>query len=81
MNPKPLTSGSALFGFLLSFYTNPWVNESGYQNAYGAMAGIASLVLLMWVPLYFWGKKIRYATWDWPVISRIHWLDDREVGE
>ncbi|KAK1781829.1 hypothetical protein QBC45DRAFT_390050 [Copromyces sp. CBS 386.78] len=25
----------ALFGFLLSFYTNPWVSKSGYQNAYG----------------------------------------------
>ncbi|KAI0482200.1 major facilitator superfamily domain-containing protein [Xylariaceae sp. FL0804] len=71
----------SLFGFLLSFYTNPWVNESGYTDAFGAMAGISALVILLWVPLYFWGKAIRHTTWNWPVISSIHWKDDREVGE
>jgi hypothetical protein len=57
------------------------VAQSGYQNAYGAMAGIASVVLVLWIPLYYWGKSIRHATWNWPVISYIHWKDDREVGE
>ncbi|KPM40653.1 hypothetical protein AK830_g5891 [Neonectria ditissima] len=71
----------SMFGFLLSFYTNPWINVSGYHNAFGAMAGISALVLVMWIPFYFWGKKIRHATWHWPVISYIHWDDDREVGE
>ena len=71
----------SLFGFLLSFYTNTWVAESGYQDAYGVMAAIAAVVILMWVPLYIWGKKIRHVTWNWPVISSIHWSDDREVGE
>lgn len=71
----------SLFGFLLSFYTNPWVEQSGYQNAYGAMAGIAAAVLIMWVPLYVWGKKIRHVTWNWPIVSYVHWTDDREVGE
>lgn len=40
------------FGFLLSFYTNPWIEQSGYVNAYGAMAGISAAVLIFWVPLY-----------------------------
>ncbi|KIE00041.1 MFS transporter, partial [Metarhizium majus ARSEF 297] len=71
----------SLFGFLLSFETNPWINASGYQNAYGAMAGISAGVLILWIPLYFWGKKIRHATWKWRVLSFIHWNDDREVGE
>ncbi|KAH7162693.1 major facilitator superfamily domain-containing protein [Dactylonectria estremocensis] len=71
----------SMFGFLLSFYTNPWINMSGYQNAFGAMAGIAASVLIMWVPFYFWGKRIRHITWHWPLISYIHWDDDREVGE
>ncbi|KXX74924.1 Protein HOL1 [Madurella mycetomatis] len=71
----------SLFGFLLSFYTNTWVTQSGYQNAYGTMAAISAAVLLGWIPLYFWGKKIRHVTWCWPVISYIHWSDDREVGE
>ncbi|KAK0630021.1 major facilitator superfamily domain-containing protein [Bombardia bombarda] len=71
----------SLFGFLLSFYTNTWVAESGYQDAYGVMAAISGFIILMWVPLYIWGKRIRHASWTWPVISYIHWDDDREVGE
>lgn len=71
----------ALFGFLLSFYTNPWINMAGYMNAYGAMAGIASAVLLMWVPFYIWGKRVRQATWNWSITSYVHWSKDREVGE
>lgn len=68
----------SLFGFLLSFYTNPWVQQAGYINAYGTMAGIGAGVMILWVPLYFWGKAIRHATANWPMIS---WADDREVGE
>ncbi|KAK3337295.1 major facilitator superfamily domain-containing protein [Cercophora scortea] len=71
----------SLFGFLLSFYTNNWIAESGYQNAYGVMAAISAVIILMWVPLYIWGKQIRHASWTWPVISYIHWNIDREVGE
>ncbi|PHH90807.1 hypothetical protein CDD83_2606 [Cordyceps sp. RAO-2017] len=71
----------SLFGFFLSFETNPWINSSGYQNAYGAMAGISAAVLIMWVPLYIWGKRIRHGTWKWSVVSFVHWSDDREVGE
>ncbi|KAK7745338.1 hypothetical protein SLS53_002834 [Cytospora paraplurivora] len=71
----------SLFGFLLSFYTNPWVNKDGYQNAYGAMAGIAAAVIVLWVPIYIWGRTIRHVTWSWPVISYVHWHEDRETGE
>ncbi|KAJ2907049.1 MFS general substrate transporter [Zalerion maritima] len=71
----------SLFGFLLSFYTNPWVEKSGYQDAYGAMAGISAGILILFLPLYIWGKAIRHASWNWPVISYMHWEDDREVGE
>ncbi|UNI14452.1 hypothetical protein JDV02_001081 [Purpureocillium takamizusanense] len=71
----------SLFGFLLSFETNPWIERSGYQNAYGAMAGISAGVLVLWVPLYIWGKRIRHSTWKWPVMVLVHWSDDREVGE
>ncbi|KAK4186448.1 major facilitator superfamily domain-containing protein [Podospora australis] len=71
----------SLFGFLLSFYTNTWVTQSGYLNAYGTMAAISAAMLLGWIPLYFWGKRVRHATWQWRVISYVHWDDDREVGE
>lgn len=72
---------TALFGFLLSFYTNPWVEQSGYQDAFGTMAGISAGVIVLAGPLYIWGKSIRHITWNWPVISYVHWEDDREVGE
>lgn len=69
-------------GFLLSFYTNPWVQKSGYLNAYGAMAGISAALLVPSVLFFFWGKAIRNASWHWGPIRRfVHWDDDREVGE
>ncbi|KAI1430027.1 major facilitator superfamily domain-containing protein [Xylaria sp. FL1777] len=71
----------SLFGFLLSFYTNPWVAEAGYMNAFGIMAAISAGVLLFWIPLYFWGSSLRHQTWKWRLISYIHWTSDREVGE
>ncbi|KAF5019229.1 hypothetical protein F66182_8770 [Fusarium sp. NRRL 66182] len=70
------------FGFLLSFYTNPWIDESGYTNAFGAMAGISGCVLLLWIPMYIWGRQMRQATWSWGFIENlVHWHQDREVGE
>ncbi|KAI1639471.1 major facilitator superfamily domain-containing protein [Biscogniauxia mediterranea] len=71
----------SMFGFLLSFYTNPWVQQSGYLNAYGTMAAISGFIILMWIPLYIWGKTIRHVSWNWRMLSYFHWDDDREVGE
>lgn len=72
----------AAFGFLLSFYTNPWIQQDGYDGAFGAMAGISAAVLALWVPLYFWGRRIRTATLEWTMIRNlIKWDSDREVGE
>lgn len=73
---------AACFGFLLSFYTNPWIAQAGYSGSFGAMAGISGAVLIMWVPFYIWGKKIRQATMKWYVLTNvIGWSEDREVGE
>lgn len=69
------------FGFLLSFYTNPWVDADGYNVAYGEMAAICGGVLICWIPFFFWGKKIREKTLNWRVMSWVRWDDDREVGE
>ncbi|KAJ5675957.1 hypothetical protein N7462_008854 [Penicillium macrosclerotiorum] len=68
------------FGFLLSFYTNVWV-EKGYALAYGEMAAISGGCLLFSIPMYFWGKQIRIASMKWKVVQFINWDDDREVGE
>ncbi|KAL1636379.1 hypothetical protein SLS58_009872 [Diplodia intermedia] len=70
------------FGFLLSFYTNPWIARDGYERAFGAMAGISGAVLLGWIPFYLFGKRIRHATWQWGFVRKMaHWDQDREVGE
>ncbi|KAF2195068.1 MFS general substrate transporter [Zopfia rhizophila CBS 207.26] len=70
------------FGFLLSFYTNPWIAQSGYERSFGAMAGISGAVILGWIPLYFFGSAIRQVTWRWGFVKRLaHWHEDREVGE
>ncbi|TLD25298.1 hypothetical protein PspLS_05444 [Pyricularia sp. CBS 133598] len=71
----------SIFGFLLSFYTNPWVDDAGFMDAYGSMAGIAAFVILGWIPLYFWGSRIRKATLSWPAVRFVKWSGDREVGE
>lgn len=69
------------FGFLLGFYTNPWVTEHGYSVAYGEMAAICGGVLIFWIPLFIWGKKIRQSTLRWPMMKWVRWDVDREVGE
>lgn len=70
------------FGFLLSFYTNPWIDRVGYQDAFGTMAGIAGFVLMFWVVFYVWGKGIRHKSLDWPIVRAcVRWDRDREVGE
>ncbi|KAJ5785004.1 uncharacterized protein N7503_010216 [Penicillium pulvis] len=69
------------FGFLLGFYTNPWVDIHGYNVAYGEMAAICGGVLVFWIPLFFWGKIIREKTLSWRVMKWVQWDMDREVGE
>ena len=69
------------FGFLLGFYTNPWVTIHGYAVGYGEMAAICGGVLLFWIPLFFWGKKIREKTLGWRIMKHARWDADREVGE
>ncbi|KAJ6060517.1 uncharacterized protein N7446_000797 [Penicillium canescens] len=72
----------AAFGFLLSFYTNPWIALEGYSKAFGEMAFLSGIIIVMVVIFYFWGKKIRHKTWDWRVMQKYgRWDEDREVGE
>lgn len=55
------------FGFLYGVV--PWVNNSGYVNAFGAMAGIfAGVVSLGAVLLICYGASARHAAAQWKVI-------------
>ncbi|KAK3059932.1 hypothetical protein LTS18_009730, partial [Coniosporium uncinatum] len=69
------------FGFLLSFYTNPWIARSGYRSAFGTMAGISGGIMLLMVPFYSWGKRVRRLTMQWRIMKLVQWGADREVGE
>ena len=69
------------FGFLLFFYTNPWIAEAGYVDSTATMAAIFGAVMLFVIPLYLWGSKIRHVTLGWKVMNFVCWDEDREIGE
>jgi hypothetical protein len=71
----------AAFGFLLSFYTNPWIDSAGYLNALGALAGICAAILILWIPLFIWGKQVRIWSLGLRAMKGVRWGEDREVGE
>lgn len=72
----------AAFGFLLSFYTNPWIDLEGYSRAFGEMACISGAIIALSAVFYYWGKPIRHSTWKWGVMQKYgRWAADREVGE
>ncbi|SCU82713.1 LAME_0C02542g1_1 [Lachancea meyersii CBS 8951] len=56
---------SCIFTFLCS----DWLDASGTENTYIALAVINFGIALFAVPLYTWGKKIRMATKKWYVAS------------
>jgi hypothetical protein len=71
----------SMWGFLLSFYTNPWIAEMGYTKAYGTMAGISAAILILLVPIFFYGKRVRVAIHHARYMQWVKWNDDRETGE
>lgn len=67
---------------MLSFYTNPWIEEDGYVVAFGEMAAISGIVFLLSGVFYVYGKTLRTRSWQWPIVKAlVHWGNDREVGE
>ncbi|KAI1633838.1 MFS transporter [Biscogniauxia mediterranea] len=72
----------ALFGFLISFYVNDWIMQSGYITVFGILAGVSAAVFLSTAIFYYWGGQIRESSWKWGFAKRfLHWDVDREVGE
>ncbi|CAK7210553.1 hypothetical protein SEUCBS140593_000865 [Sporothrix eucalyptigena] len=47
---------------VLALYTKNWQTATGVQNAFGEMVAIQYFVLLMAIPFYFYGKRIRQWT-------------------
>lgn len=45
------------------------------------MAGISTVFISGFIPLYLWGKAIRKWAMGWPFVQFVFWEVDREVGE
>jgi len=59
-----------MFAFGFSYGVIPWLTRSGFQAAFGEMAGIQTGVMLFAIlPLNLYGKQIRHKSAGWKVIS------------
>jgi hypothetical protein len=57
-----------VFGFGFSYGIIPWITRSGYAGTFGALAGMQFGVVLLGLPLWYFGKQIRHATAKWKII-------------
>jgi len=58
-----------IFAFGFSYGVVPWIIRSGYEGAFGEMVAIQCGVMLLSVPLWYYGKKLRQISAKWKVIS------------
>ena len=68
----------AIFGFIISFYTNTWVADQSYDKAFGEMAAISAALLMIGVLFYMRGKQIRQSIMRYNLYSSLRWNDDRD---
>jgi hypothetical protein len=57
-----------IFGFGFGYGIIPWIKRSGYDGAFGALAGIQVAVVVLGMPLMYWGKKVRHITSKWRIV-------------
>lgn len=65
----------AVIGFGLSATTNSWIAGSGELVALSEMAAIAFFVLALWIPMFFWGARLRRWSLGWRVVSFVKWKE------
>lgn len=58
-----------VFGFGFSYGVIPWIQRVGFQRAFCSMVGIHCAIVLLGIPLYYWGKWIRHKSATWKVIN------------
>lgn len=58
-----------MFAFGFQYGVIPWIIKSGYEAAFGEMVGIQTGVMLLAIPLYYYGKQLRHKSAGWKVIS------------
>jgi hypothetical protein len=67
-----------IIGFGLSFGTNLWIGNQGYQGSFGEQAAISAFFMLLSIPFTIWGGALRQASFRWKVTSWIQWDHDRD---
>lgn len=65
----------SVIGFGLSATTNSWIAGSGELVALSEMAAISFFVLALWVPMFFWGARLRRWSLGWRVVSFVKWKE------
>ena len=51
------------FGF--SYGAAPWIKHDGFKKPLAEMAGITFASILLGIPLYNYGKRLRFASAKW----------------
>lgn len=54
------------FGFLYGVV--PWVTEAGYVNCFGTQAGVFVAIIMLGLPLWRFGARVRHASAQWRII-------------
>jgi len=58
---------------ILALYTLNWQADTGIQNTFGEMVGIQYFFVLLAIPMYFFGERIRRWTNTFGPMKKIHW--------
>lgn len=58
-----------VFAFGFAYGVAPWIAASGYKNTFGTIAGINCGVMLLTVPMWYYGRRIRHISAKWKLIS------------
>lgn len=55
---------------LISFYAADWINRQGAAAAFDEMTAIEVASVLLAIPLFFWGRRLRVVTGSYGPMKR-----------
>jgi len=67
---------TSIISFGLSATTNSWIARDGELVALGEMAAITAFVLLLAIPMFFWGARLRRWSLGWRAVKFIQWEEE-----
>jgi hypothetical protein len=60
-----------VFSFAFAYSIIPWLTHWGFARVFGTMAGIMFGIVLLGLPLWYWGKLFRHVSAKWKIIMTI----------